>query len=351
MSIDEQLRAALRDERLNAPQWPDPVSRVEAGIGRRRRRRLAAQAAGVATVAVIALAMAVFQPHSPGTPGDSATIDATTDEPRSTAPFMRRTSPRPDRAACPVEALGEIEWIVQSAPWGYSTGFGLRNNRDQRCTLRGTPTLFAVDVETGARVPVPVAEPPSKNDTKARQFPATLDPGELARVEIDGQSSCAPSQTPRSYRDLVLVHEGHEFRVPTLRKLDNVCGASVSPWFVEPSLEFAPLVVSLDAPTSLQRGTDFTYTVKVLNASPRTYRVPACPAYQLSLAAAQGEWRTLNCRITEIEPHETVYFRLRGHIPADAATGETKLTWMAVMDDGEVAVADMQTSGFKVTVW
>jgi hypothetical protein len=350
MNIDEQLRTALRDDRHAAPSWPDPVSRVEEGITRRRRRRLVVQTVGLATALVVTLSVVTLQGHPSTAPADGWIIDSTADGPRSAPPDMQRRSPRPDRAPCPVDALGPVEWIVQSAPWGNSTGFGIRNIKQDRCTLSGTPTLIGTDVDTGVRVPVPSAELPPGNDTKVRQFPATIDAGELARIEIKGQAVCQPWQTPRSYRDLVLVFQGHELPLPNFRHLDSVCGAQVSPWFVEPPLEYAPLVVSLDAPTTLQRGTDFTYTVNMLNASRRPYRLPACPSYQITPTQREGEWRTLNCQLTEIPPHTTVHFKLHGYIPAQANPGQLKLTWMAVMSDGTVAVADMQTDGLKVTI-
>jgi hypothetical protein len=348
MSVDDLLRAALQNARQSAPGWPDPVSRVEAGIRRRRRRRLAVQVVGLATALVAGLVVVTLQRHSQDVPADGRVIDSVADGP-TTIPSMQRRSPRPDRAPCALELFGPIEWIVQSAPWGYSTGFGVRGMNQERCTLSGTPSLVATDVATGVRGPVPLTDLPPGNPGRPRQFPATVDGGELARIEIDGQA-CPPSQTPHSYRDLVLVFQGREFAVPDFRHLDSVCGARVSPWFVEPPLLYAPLVVSLEAPATLHRGAWFDYTVNMLNPGLYAYSLPACPAYRLGPAQSEDEWRTLNCQTTEIAPHQTVRFRLRGYIPAQVEPGQLKLTWMAVMGDGTVAVADMQTDGFKVTI-
>src|SRR4029079_17908088 len=95
----------------------------------------------------------------------------------------------------------------------------------------------------------------------ARQFPATIDPGEAARVEIRGVE-CAAGRTPRSYRDLVLTVGAEKISLPASRRLDGVCGADVSQWFVEPPMLYAALNATLRAPAALRRGEEFTHTAR-----------------------------------------------------------------------------------------
>jgi hypothetical protein len=41
---------------------------------------------------------------------------------------------------------------------------------------------------------------------------------------------------------------------------------------------------------------------------------------------------------------------MTGHLPADVKLGPGKLTWIAALPNGEIIVADMQTSGYPVNV-
>ncbi len=347
MTVEQQLRAALRGETGSVTGWPDPVSRIERGVGRRKRRRLAAQAVAAATVLVTVLTVGLVSGEGPETP---AIVDATVDD-SAGVPSIQRRSPRPDRPPCRPERLNDPEWVVQSAPWGLSTGFAVEPLGLERCTLTGRPQLFGVDVATGLRVEVPFAAEAGSPSGRVRQFPATLDPGEPARVEIRGSSTGCPSgQSPRSYRDLSLLVGGRELALPGFRTLSSVCGAHVSDWFVEPPMLYASLKANLEAPKTLRRGEEFSYSVRILNAYPKKFSFSACPVYSLGVGADGQGWRHLACGISSIGPHRSVSFQMTGRLPADTPTGRALLTWMAVLPNGEVIVADMMTSGYPVTV-
>jgi hypothetical protein len=347
MTVEQQLRAALRDETGPVTGWADPVSRVEHGVRRRKRRRWVVRATAAATVLVTALTYGLVQRQQPDTP---AIIDATVDDVVG-VPFLQRRSPRPEAAACLTDRVTEVDWIVQSAPWGLSTGFGIRPGRDTRCTLSGRPRLFGVDTATGQRVEVPFAAvPPAAENGTPRQFPATIDGGEMARVEIRGSSDCPTGQSLRSYRDLSLLVDGRQLTLPSFRTLTDVCGAQVSEWFVEPPMEYASLDAYVEAPRTLRRGEDFSYTVRIHNAFSRRFALSGCPVYLFGLGAEGRIWRRLQCRISSIGGHQSVRFQLTGHIPTDTKLGPAKLTWIAALPNGEVIVADMQTSGYPVTI-
>src|SRR5947207_15644202 len=67
MNVEERLRAVLADDELALPAWPDPVSRVHAGIARRRWRRLIGSfvATALAVVTAGAVSTTVLSPASP----------------------------------------------------------------------------------------------------------------------------------------------------------------------------------------------------------------------------------------------------------------------------------------------
>jgi len=74
-------------------------------------------------------------------------------------------------------------------------------------------------------------------------------------------------------------------------------------------------------------------------------------SFRLGVAAAStGPWQRLNCTQTRIGAHDSVEFTLPGRIPPDIEPGRHKLTWMAVLSDGEAAIADMGTDGTAVTI-
>lgn len=346
-TIEQRLRTALREEQLPTTGWPDPVSRIEHGITRRRRTRWIAITAAVATLLVGTVTVGLIGRRPDTTPTKNVAVDAT--EP-VTAPTVLRRSPRPDRQPCRLDRVDSLDWIVQSAPWGAATGFALRPSNDERCTLSGKPQLFATNVATGMSEPVPAVDLGPLDSSIARQFPATVDPGEMARVHIRGNNVCQADQQPQSYRDLVLVVGGNQLKVPKFRTLANVCGADVSPWFVEPPMEYAALNVSLDAPPVLRRGEDFTYVVRIDNVFSRVFSMLTCPVYRLTPASDSEPWRRIHCSVTAIGARSSLRFTLRGHIPADTALGKLKLTWMAVMSNGEAAIADMGSDGFSVTI-
>src|SRR5262245_26705712 len=53
MSLEDDIRSTLLDDRRELPGWPDAADRVHAGMRRRaRRRRLAIAAAGLVALAI-----------------------------------------------------------------------------------------------------------------------------------------------------------------------------------------------------------------------------------------------------------------------------------------------------------
>lgn len=343
-TIEADLREALRTSPSPVAAWPDPVTRLAAGVTRRRRRRLLAATASVVLVAGAAVAGIGLITHRP-----ASTTAVVGSEPAA-APQILRRSPRADRQPCRLDNVDSAGWIVQSAPWGLSTGLALRPNNSERCTLSGRPQLSGVNTATGVLDPIAAADAGPLDSSVARQFPATIDPGEAARVEVRG-TKCVAGQKPRSYRDLVLAVGAKKISLPSFRRLDDICGADVSQWFVEPPMLYAALNATLQAPTVLRRGEEFTYTVHIDNVYARDYSLSPCPTYRLGIAATEiGSWQRVNCTQSSIDGHDSITFTLQGQVPPDTKPGQHKLTWMAVMSTGEATIADMGTGGTTVTI-
>jgi hypothetical protein len=114
---------------------------------------------------------------------------------------------------------------------------------------------------------------------------------------------------------------------------------------------YAALNATLQAPATLRRGEDFTYTVKVSNPYPSDYSLSECPTFELGIGATEiGSWQRVNCTQERIDGHDSITFTLYGTIPADTEPGQHKLTWLAVTSAGEAVVADMETSGAPVEI-
>lgn len=318
---------------------------MEATITRRRRRRVLAAIAAAALVTGIAATGVSVITHrpSPSTTNVSA-------EPVATPQILRR-APRPDRQPCRLDRIDSVDWIVQSAPWGPSTGFAVRPNNTGRCTLSGQPQLSGVNTATGASEPIAAVDLGPLKDGVTRQFPATVDPGEPARIQIRGNTRCPAGQKPRSYRNLLLTAGDQKFRLPGTRTLTGVCGADVSQWFVEPPMDYAALNATVQAPPTLRQGQDFDYTVRIDNVFPHQYSLPSCPVFRLDVAVAEtASWQRITCTQTRIDGNDEIEFTRRGRIPPDTAPGRHKLTWMAVLGNGEAIIADMGTDGTTVTI-
>ncbi|MBU2669891.1 hypothetical protein KOI35_40910 [Actinoplanes bogorensis] len=344
-TIEEDLRTAMHAGSSAIAAWPDPVARVEAGVTRRRRRTLLVTSAAAVLTAGVAFAGVGIAGHREPPPNSIVSAEP------AAAPTIARRSPRAAVQPCRLDRVDEVDWIVQSAPWGLSTGFAVRPNESERCTMTGRPVLSGVNTATGRSEPVTVVNLGPLEDDVTRQFPATVDPGEPARVKIRSSTTCPAGQKPKSYRDLVLTFGEKKLPLSGSNKLTGVCGADVSQWYVEPPMDYASLNATVKAPAVLRAGEEFSYTVTIDNVFPDKYKSGSCPVFRLSVAAdGTGPWQRINCEETTIGGRGSVEFTLPGTIPADVEPGRHKLTWMAAMGNGEAVIADMGTDGTAVTV-
>jgi len=341
-ALDERLRDVLRDNGFELPGWDDPVGRVASGIRRRRRHRLVLASTVTCILAALLLAIpAVLWPgywggYWPGywagpTPGVDSPIAFPGDAEVPAPAHLARRSPRADAKPC--TELAEQAWMEGSTVM-------LPNASSHRCTLRdgaAQTVLSVTNAGTGLRE---VFTSGSATPRGAWQSPATIDPGEPARLDITAGNGCG-----QRFEDFVLSVLGRSYELD----LSTDCPPSLTGWYVEPPLLNAPLTVTMKAPTTVQRGQFFDYVVTVLSV-PGTFKLRDCPVY-LQRLGTRVAWRRLNCdRLKAFPAHTPVSFTMRAYVPPDQPPGSTKLSWMAVMSDGTVAIANLATDGVKVDV-
>lgn len=132
--------------------------------------------------------------------------------------------------------------------------------------------------------------------------------------------------------------------------VDAACPLEIGDWRVLPPPLYVPhLVVSIKAPQEVSRGGTLRYEVTILNSSGTPYRLEPCPVFVQQLAG-QAAAHQLNCAVPTIKAHSSVRFEMQVSVPSNTPVGESKLTWMAVVSDGRVAVADLATGGVTVRI-
>ncbi|GIE98820.1 hypothetical protein [Paractinoplanes rishiriensis] len=350
MTADQRLRAELTDDRYALPGWPDPVGRISTGVRRRKqRRRVNAAAAGLAVLVLAGLGIPSLRGGAtPDTTAGSAVPWADVPAPE---PSLARRSVRPDARDCAAADLGKA-WSESNGP-GHTVVL-LPTRIDSRCTLRGSAGIVATDIRTGERGPVSTtqswvdgASTGAAGYDGVSQVPATIDPGEPARLDVVTTADCAgpPADTHR-YRDVAVVVQGREIPVPAVL-LSTACPVQVGIWRVLPPLLNLPWVTAtIVAPQQVRRGETLRYEVtltgKLANLKP-------CPTYRQRLGTT-GETLRLNCAAFPEKPGKTVRLAMELDVPADAAPGDTRLTWMLVAGDGHVVIADLSTGGVAVEI-
>jgi len=340
MSLATRLRDVLHDSRFELPGWEDPVGRVQRGVRRRRRKRVVL---GSTTAALLVAVSTVlwqrpFERKPP--PGVDSPIAFVAGEEVGAPAYLARRSPRPDAKPC--ARMGDEAWLRQdwSRPGVITVMLPAYNPTGERCTLRdnGGTTVTATNQATGLRE---VFTAGSATPPGAWQSPATIDGGEPARLDIiAGAENCGERFDDFALEVLGVVYE---------LDLATKCAPAVTQWYVEPPLLNAPLTVFMKAPAIVQRGQWFDYVVTMLSTfGPYTLR--NCPIY-LQRLGTQAVWRRLNCdRLKSLPANTRIQFAMRAYVPPDQPLGTTPLSWMAVMSDGKVAIAEIATDGLKVEV-
>jgi hypothetical protein len=107
------------------------------------------------------------------------------------------------------------------------------NRGSTRCTLAGYPALASID-STGRVTAVPADQGSPFDPSADFGTPATIDPGQPARVLVTSSLSCNGGANPTTYRDLALVAAGTRIRIPGL-VLETTCPLRVGAWYQQSS--------------------------------------------------------------------------------------------------------------------
>ncbi|ROO51653.1 uncharacterized protein DUF4232 [Micromonospora sp. Llam0] len=349
MNIEDRLRRLLTDNLPDVPTWSDPVGRIGDGVTRRRRRRRIASAA-LAISVIMLTSVGVAQVSASRTdhtlrPGDSDVVPWQ-QKPVNSVTVIRR-EPRPDSRPCNPSDLTRSAWTEATEP-GVVTLL-VANNSDTRCTLRGTAMLTGLEQQSSARRQIEaralVTEPEPLG-----QHPATIDPGEPARIDLRVSDRCSdPAASVVRYLDVEIVTLGRSIPVAQL-ELPGTCPVEIGQWYVLPPPLYTPFVsASIEAPKAVQRGTQLTYVVTLRNESGNALPLSPCPI-TVQQISGQTSKNLLNCTDETLGAHQSRRFEMQMWIPADTQLGRNRLSWMAVMGDGRVTVADLATGGTPLVV-
>ena len=350
MTVEEKIRRELIDARHTGPGWPDPVERITKGVRRRRRRH--ATFAGAAATLIVAGAVAVpLAVQRQGGDGDFAAdsgIVAWVATPASIGQPVRR-QPRPAARPCRGGDLDRNAWVPRSEDGSGVLSIAVRNVSSTRCTLDAPVSISAVRAGAAGRSAVP-SQPGAVASGKPRQAPATVDPGEPAMIDIRPVGTCSHSSTHATVvGKLELSVLGQGIAVSGVDAV-KACSFDVGSWYVvPPMINASSQLVTINAPAEVQRGTELTYTVNILNPSDAPLSLNPCPAYVETVGRAKETYR-LNCTTSSVAPHKSITYEMRIRIPGDIPTGKSTLSWMAVMGNGEVALGNISTGGAPIVI-
>jgi hypothetical protein len=347
VNLEEDLRRTLSDQRVALPGWPDPVTRVRDGIRRRRRRAIIVAAiAAVAAIAIgtpTALRLAAAPSSPPAEPVPSPSVIPFVAIP---TPAAATGSPSPRRTAAPCSSnqLGPptTAWSEGAAGHLFTT-IEVRNT-GPRCTLARAPSLVATDKKTNRRATVPALPANYGVDSEGREYPATIDPGEGARIEIVTAMGCDGGANPAIYIDIALGYAGGEHRVAGL-ELETTCQIQVGRWYRElpaaptPTPRFGTLLVSLEAPESVRAGTNATFVVVLTNPTGEPISLDPCPSYAMNFGKFSYAYGRLNCLVDQIPPHGSVRFAMVLPISTNSVDKPDHLTWGFVNESGDAPYA------------
>ncbi len=361
MTIEDELRGSLADDRRALPAWEDPAGRVRHGIKRRQRRRAVAVAAGVAVLLVIPVAITLAGRNgAAGPPGTGPSGVATSGPPASGAPAsgvvpwldqpaeFHSTPPAPPATARPCTAADLSTTAgVDSDRLGISeedaASVMIKNISPTRCTLAGTPELDTRVNGRWQRVPAGEGVWPQGADFE----PATIDQQQDAYVQLAKTVVCNGGTGPTlTAENLALVVGGVRVPVPGLKLTGTCPGVFVSPWFTPVTQAVSPypdLVGSAQLPATVTAGQDMRYTISITNTSDVAVSLDPCPVYFEEIWKSRLTYQ-LNCAPGEIGAHATVTFAMVLAVPAVTPVGPVPFMWALIDDAGFDAGADTQVT-------
>jgi hypothetical protein len=315
---------------------------------RRRLGRLAVVIAGAALVVAIGGFAVSVSTHPQQLLTDKAVPWADLPATRSVQQPAIKSGQRPAQPPCDADAL-EVMWpdggatISDSANGSDSTGVAIlvRNIGAAPCTLTGHPQVQGID-RTGKPVGSPAEEGRYLPSVGPADGPATLDPGEPARVYLSMASNGCNGPRRDYHGANVELDNGLKF---TIRNawLSGRCPLKVTPWapISNENRRFWGLEARLVTPPFALAGAELTYVLELINVTSATIGLLPCPVFTQALTVEEGfdiakldgmvhYTHRLNC-----EPHSTigprgvVRYQMKVLIPPGYPTGRTQLIWMS----------------------
>jgi hypothetical protein len=337
IEIEDELRRVFADPRRTPSGWPDAAQRVRAGM-RRRHRRAIAGTGSVTLLAILASVLAIAAVREstheePTGPNPSASAVVPWRDLPSVGRAAPTLSPRPATVVCRSADLVLLSAETEGALGTLDVEVRVRNVGASRCTVTGRPTLIRSDAKTipaGTNMMMPL-EP---NST-----PATVDPGEEARIRIETYGGCLDGRRETVYSGVKLrMPDGGQFALHD--PVNITCGINVGEWYralpagttAEP---FDGLKVSIQAPARVAAGTTLEYIVTLANPTGNDIVLDPCPDYSFTLTVPKkaGGFRQLNCAVPVIPAHGSVRFAMQLAVPPDNGfTGSATLSWALGFD-------------------
>lgn len=359
--LEERLRSAFADDRLDLPLRPDAPSRVRAGVRRRRRNRAIATVASAVILLGGGLAAASLVP---GTSSDERVVPPTGgSRPASTKP----TPPAPSVvneiswAAAPYDyhhppafpgavADPTVAWcrasqlsvsqFFQGAGGSWVGTVSVTNTSTATCAVQGQP---AVTMQTASGHALVTSRPePFFVDAWVR-----LAPGNSASATITWWPDfCREPAVGRI--SIALPHSGGSLatRMHGNPRCDLDTGVArpgrldVDGFLASQQTPFTPLAglaAQLEqVPASAQPGTVLTYRLRLQSShSPSVPLDPCLPYRERLVNHATGivlfeQDFLLNCGTPPVGIGDA-RFDLRLDVPASAPTGDYDLTWQSVL--------------------
>lgn len=216
MTLEDELKNVLTDDRRALRSWPDATERVHSGMRRRRRRRVATGAVALAVLAVPALIVGLLRSPEPTTPG----IVQPAQQTLHPSPPQSTPTPTPSDApfctaadfANPATSSGTSQVVITLTDKGTTP-----------CQLSDTPVLVTVDASKAVHtVPVDTTE-----DINA--LPPPVQPGQAVRLVVEASTACS-SSLPTVYTGLAVRFDGGaRIPIPGLT-LTSSCVLRIGNW-------------------------------------------------------------------------------------------------------------------------
>jgi hypothetical protein len=283
--------------------------------------------------------------QAPSTPISSAPMTNTIawlDSPAA-IPTEPAPTPPPIERPCTAADLPATTTFEYSPGISQSMGFTIyvQNVGPSACTVTGDPVLYSADAQGHEQV-VPV----TRSDWA--DGPATIAPGERARLLVIFRHSCEGALDQYQYRSIEVVQSGRRISVPGLSASGSCPAVDLGRWLLPlpppgpaPTLRYGSLVPLLDVPATVSAGATLDYVVTLNNPTPAAITLRPCPVYREQVFK-QVDTYLLNCDAPgagTVPAGGSLRFAMRATVSAYTPQGGQRLTWTILEPDGTSATA------------